>query len=85
VSRLVIEDGATFSGNVSMGKGAVEAPKPFVPAPAVETKAVGPVPVHAVAPQPGIESKAKPREKIRRVGLPANWQEVLPRSKPKKR
>jgi cytoskeletal protein CcmA (bactofilin family) len=85
VSRLVVEDGATFSGNVSMGKSALETPRPAVPAPIIPMKAAEPVPVQVVAQQPVIESKAKPREKIRRAGLPANWQEVLPRSKPKKR
>jgi len=35
VARLVIQDGATFSGNVSMGKAAVT-PKPVEPAPAPE-------------------------------------------------
>lgn len=32
VARLTVEDGATFTGNVSMGKAAVEAPKPVVEA-----------------------------------------------------
>jgi cytoskeletal protein CcmA (bactofilin family) len=34
VKRLVIEDGATFSGNVSMGKQPVETPKTAEPEPA---------------------------------------------------
>jgi len=33
VARLTVEDGATFSGRVSMGKAAVEAPKPVAPTP----------------------------------------------------
>jgi cytoskeletal protein CcmA (bactofilin family) len=34
VARLQIDDGATFSGHVSMGKAAIEAPKPVVEEPA---------------------------------------------------
>jgi cytoskeletal protein CcmA (bactofilin family) len=34
VARLVVEDGATFSGNVSMGKQAVAESQAFQPAPA---------------------------------------------------
>jgi cytoskeletal protein CcmA (bactofilin family) len=33
VGRLTVEDGATFSGHVSMGKAAVESPTPVEPAP----------------------------------------------------
>jgi cytoskeletal protein CcmA (bactofilin family) len=39
VARLVVADGATFSGKVSMGKAAVEAP-PAPAAPAVEPEPV---------------------------------------------
>jgi cytoskeletal protein CcmA (bactofilin family) len=45
VARLVIQDGATFSGNVSMGKQAVAPPKLVAPAPAP-----APEPVKAQAP-----------------------------------
>ena len=51
VARLVIQDGASFSGNVSMGAAAVEAaPKPQPVAP----PAPPPVPAesHSAAPQP---------------------------------
>lgn len=41
VARLVIEDGATFSGNVSMGKAAITAPAPTAPA------AAEPAPIQA--------------------------------------
>jgi cytoskeletal protein CcmA (bactofilin family) len=54
VKRLVIEDGATFSGNVSMGKQPVAEPKPAEPEPA-------PMPV--VAEEPIVEPKAKPKKR----------------------
>src|SRR5258706_3536578 len=48
VARLVIQDGATFSGNVSMGKAAV-APKPVQPAPEPEpVQALDPFKVEAI-------------------------------------
>jgi cytoskeletal protein CcmA (bactofilin family) len=49
VARLVVQDGATFSGNVSMGKPVVAPPKLAEPAPAAEpVKARAPV----AAPEP---------------------------------
>ncbi len=56
VSRLVVEDGATFSGNVSMGKQVLAEPKPVEAAPLPEP---GPV----VAVEPVIEPKAKPKKR----------------------
>jgi len=48
VARLTVEDGATFSGHVSMGKHAVEAPKSsFEPAPEPTPE---PAPVEVVPP-----------------------------------
>src|SRR3981081_3721400 len=44
VARLVVQDGATFSGHVSMGK--------FVEAPAKPTEVVEPLPVKAPEPAP---------------------------------
>ena len=52
VARLVIQDGATFSGNVSMGKAAV-APKPVERAPEPE-------PVEALEPVKVIEAIKRP-------------------------
>jgi cytoskeletal protein CcmA (bactofilin family) len=54
VARLVIQDGATFSGNVSMGKAAVAPPKP------VETT---PEPEPIKLPPPGKESVTKPKRR----------------------
>ena len=49
VARLVIQDGATFSGNVSMGKQVVAPPELVAPAPAPEpAKAQAP----AIVPEP---------------------------------
>jgi cytoskeletal protein CcmA (bactofilin family) len=42
VARLVVEDGATFSGHVSMGKAPAEAPMLTETVPAVESEAVQP-------------------------------------------
>jgi cytoskeletal protein CcmA (bactofilin family) len=61
VARLVVQDGATFSGNVSMGKFTAAPPKPAEPALApepvkAETPAMAPEPVKAqswaIAPGP---------------------------------
>jgi cytoskeletal protein CcmA (bactofilin family) len=71
VARLVIQDGATFSGNVSMGKAAV-APKPVEPAPLPEpAQALEPVKVMEAIkrpepiklPQPGKVSGTKPKRR----------------------
>lgn len=54
VARLTVEDGATFSGHVSMGKEAVEhrpAPVEVVPEPVAEATPVE-QPVDVVAPEP---------------------------------
>lgn len=56
VSRLVVEDGATFSGNVSMGKQPVAEPK------RVELVPV-PEPAPAVAIEPVVEPKPKPKKR----------------------
>ena len=57
VKRLVVEDGATFSGNVSMGKQPVAAePKPAEPVPAA-----APEPVVAI--EPVVEPKGKPKKR----------------------
>jgi cytoskeletal protein CcmA (bactofilin family) len=55
VARLVIQDGATFSGNVSMGKQVVAPPELVAPAPAREpvkaqTPAIVPEPFQAQTP-----------------------------------
>ena len=51
VARLTVEDGATFSGHVSMGKHAVDLPKTFEPAPEpVPEPMPEPAPVEAVIP-----------------------------------
>jgi len=61
VARLVVQDGATFSGNVSMGKFTAAPPKPAEPVPApepvkAETAAMAPEPIKAqswaIAPEP---------------------------------
>ncbi len=52
VSRLVVEDGATFSGNVSMGKQPVAESKPVEPEPV-------PVPAPVVPIEPVVEPKPK--------------------------
>jgi cytoskeletal protein CcmA (bactofilin family) len=67
VARLVIQDGATFSGNVSMGKAAVAPPK------AVETPVDAPKPVKALEaikppepiklPPPGKQSGTKTKRR----------------------
>ena len=72
VARLVIQDGATFSGNVSMGKAAVAPPKPVEPAPEPEPP-VAPESVKALEaikrpepiklPQPGKQSGTKPKRR----------------------
>jgi cytoskeletal protein CcmA (bactofilin family) len=49
VGRLTVEDGATFSGRVSMGKHTLEAPKPVEAPKAIEPK---PIPVPEPAPEP---------------------------------
>jgi cytoskeletal protein CcmA (bactofilin family) len=70
VARLVIQDGATFSGNVSMGSAAVEAapkPQPVVP-PAPTPVAVTP---HTAAPEaaaPPAPTPAAPALPIARDG-----------------
>jgi cytoskeletal protein CcmA (bactofilin family) len=56
VSRLVVEDGATFSGNVSMGKLPVAESKPAEPEPP-------PSPAPVVAIEPVVEPKAKPKKR----------------------
>jgi cytoskeletal protein CcmA (bactofilin family) len=63
VARLVIRDGATFSGNVSMGKQVVAPPKLVAPAPAPEpVKAQAP----AIAPEPfQAQTPAKAPEPIK--------------------
>ena len=76
VGRLTVEDGATFSGHVTMGKTAARAPKkpveappppvvvdevvPELPAP-VETPAVETPPVEVVAAQPPNKQKSQPQ------------------------
>jgi len=55
VARLTVEDGATFTGKVSMGKPAAKAPAPAEPEPVPE-----PVPVEVV-----IAQRAKPKAKRR--------------------
>ena len=55
VARLTVEDGATFTGNVSMGKAAVKAPKP------VEAVAMPrPEPQPEPQPEPGPEPQPEP-------------------------
>lgn len=78
VARLVIQDGATFSGKVSMGAGAAEAPvKPAEPAaPAAEVQAVAEAPAEVV---PAPVADAKPESKD---GKPKG---ILPKGKPKRR
>jgi cytoskeletal protein CcmA (bactofilin family) len=72
VARLVVQDGATFSGKVSMGKQVEAPPKPVErPAPVAEpVKAEEPVQAKAPvtvaepvkAPQPGKGQPAKPQQ-----------------------
>jgi cytoskeletal protein CcmA (bactofilin family) len=64
VARLVIQDGATFSGNVSMGAAAIDAapkPQPVVP-PAPTTEAATPQPAASepVAPPAATPAAAAP-------------------------
>jgi cytoskeletal protein CcmA (bactofilin family) len=75
VARLVVQDGATFSGNVSMGKPVVAPPKLAEPAPAAEpvkarAPVIAPEPVKAqapvAAPQPvKVQTPAKAPELIK--------------------
>jgi cytoskeletal protein CcmA (bactofilin family) len=59
VARLVIQDGASFSGNVSMGAAAVEAaPKPQAVAPAAPPPATAEP--QAAAPQPAAPPASTP-------------------------
>src|SRR5690349_13815386 len=57
VGRLTVEDGATFSGRVSMGKHTVEAPKPVEAPKAIEPEPI-PVPEPAPEPPPVVATKA---------------------------
>ena len=59
VARLVIQDGASFSGKVSMGPQAVEPAAPAEPPAAAEPPAVDALPEVEAAPPPG-DGKAKP-------------------------
>jgi cytoskeletal protein CcmA (bactofilin family) len=45
VARLTVEDGATFTGRVSMGKAAVEAPKAVEPTPEPQTTPLDTTPI----------------------------------------
>lgn len=62
VARLTVEDGATFTGKVSMGKQAAAEPKPAEPEPAPVTE-----PMPAATPvaviEPVVEPKAKPKKR----------------------
>ena len=65
VARLIVQDGANFSGNVTMGKGAKAAPAPAVEAPAAATDAPEPAaetpaPAAAEAPAPAAAKAAQP-------------------------
>jgi cytoskeletal protein CcmA (bactofilin family) len=70
VARLVVQDGATFSGNVSMGKAVEAPPKPVVPAkepePFKPPQAVKPPeavkPREALKPPQAIKQRTKPPE-----------------------
>ncbi len=67
VARLTVEDGATFSGHVSMGKAAIEAPRPEepVPEPVPEPQPVEVAPI--VEAPPVVDSKPpKPVEQKKR-------------------
>jgi cytoskeletal protein CcmA (bactofilin family) len=73
VARLVVQDGASFSGNVSMGAAALEAPPAPPPAvveapsePVVETPAAAPaIAAHDGKPKPTTQSKDKGKPKRR--------------------
>ena len=57
VARLTVEDGATFSGKVSMGKPGVEAPKAVVVEPEPAPAPALPPAAGAAAPEPVVEAK----------------------------
>ena len=79
VARLVVQDGATFIGNVSMGKAALEAPpKP----PEVAPEAVKP-PEAVMAPEVAIAPEAvKPQGPIKAVQPVKSAQPVKPAQPP---
>ena len=58
VGRLTVEDGATFSGNVTMGKH--KAPVRSEPAPPTVAEAAAPAPVTEPAPEPTPEPAPEP-------------------------
>lgn len=62
VARLTVEDGATFSGHVSMGRHRAEVPKVDEPAPAAPVVEVPP-PVEAVVVEP---EKPSPQQRGKR-------------------
>lgn len=64
VARLTVEDGATFTGNVSMGKSAVQAPKPAVEVPAPE-----PVVAMETVPEPQPEPEPEPVKAPKRADI----------------
>jgi len=73
VARLVVQDGATFIGNVSMGKAAFEAPKPVEAVTPKLPDGVKPVKpeelvnaVQHVKPVPAIEANKAPDKKNKR-------------------
>ena len=66
VARLTVEDGATLTGKISMGKHAVETPKTVVvpepePVSVPVVAEVTPVAVERVKPQPGKVEAVKPQ------------------------
>ena len=91
VARLVIEDGATFSGNVSMGKKAVTQPKPVEvkppEAPPVQPKLAEPEPAPIVAAEPVVEPvvKAVVKPVAKPVVKPVAKPVIVPKQKSKKR
>jgi len=64
VARLMIEDGATFTGKVSMGKQGAAAVKPAEPEPApVPEQVAAPAPAPVAVIEPVVEPKGKPKKR----------------------
>jgi cytoskeletal protein CcmA (bactofilin family) len=99
VARLVIQDGATFSGKVSMGAGAVEAPTATAAKVVEATPIVVPEPTSKVAPEPAPKVAAPvpavvvkptpiaaaPAVQVKAGGKDGKAKGMPPKGKPKRR